>query len=182
MTAGAVLCGGTSRRMGTDKALVEVDGVPMAVRVADALEGGGCRPVAFVGGDVALLDRFGRTTVPDDWPGAGPLGGVLTALRATEDDVVAAACDLPFVDVGSVRALIDAGAGFDVAVARTTRLQPALAWWSQGALERVLELWRGGTRSLLEAIAALSSVEVEVDASVVRNINTPADLAGGTYE
>ncbi|MET0580139.1 MAG: NTP transferase domain-containing protein, partial [Ilumatobacteraceae bacterium] len=80
MTAGAVLTGGSSRRMGTDKAFVEVDGVPMAERVAAALSGGGCSPVSYVGGDVALLARFGRTVHADRFPGAGPLGGVLTAL------------------------------------------------------------------------------------------------------
>ena len=44
MTAGAVLCGGQSRRMGTDKAVVEVDGVAMAERVAEAVGVGGVPP------------------------------------------------------------------------------------------------------------------------------------------
>ena len=41
MTAGAVLCGGQSRRMGTDKAVVEVDGVAMVERVAEDVGVGG---------------------------------------------------------------------------------------------------------------------------------------------
>ena len=70
MTAGAVLCGGASRRMGTDKAFVEVGGQPMAERVAAALEEAGCAPVVFVGGERrahpvgAFLDLFALR--PDD--------------------------------------------------------------------------------------------------------------------
>ena len=43
--AGAVLCGGASRRMGSDKALLGVEGRAMAVRVAGALAAAGGRPV-----------------------------------------------------------------------------------------------------------------------------------------
>ena len=69
MTTGAVLCGGASRRMGTDKALVEVDGVPMAERVAGALHAGGCAPVVFVGGDGA---RAGPRSDDRRSPTGGP--------------------------------------------------------------------------------------------------------------
>ncbi|HEX6659266.1 MAG TPA: molybdenum cofactor guanylyltransferase [Ilumatobacter sp.] len=182
MTAGAVLCGGRSRRMGTDKAVVEVDGVAMAERVARTLEAAGCRPVVLVGGDVALLERFGRTTVADAWPGEGPLGGVLTALGAIgSDGVVVAACDLPWLDVATVRAVAGAGDAatppVDVAVATTERLEPALAWWSGRALGRVTEIWEDGVRAIHEAIGRLTAVRVEVDPTALHNVNTAADLA-----
>ena len=182
MTAGAVLCGGQSRRMGTDKALVEVDGVAMVERVADALELAGCRPVVLVGGDVALLERFGRPTVPDEWPGEGPLGGVLTALRAVgAEGLVVAACDLPRLDATTVRAVIEAAdaaePSVDVAVARTGRLEPALAWWSGGALGPLTDAWTEGMRAVREAIGTLSAVIVDVDAAALHNVNTAADLA-----
>src|SRR5438045_3278547 len=48
---GAILAGGSSSRMGTDKALVEVDGRPMALHVADALRAGGAEVVVLVGAD-----------------------------------------------------------------------------------------------------------------------------------
>lgn len=90
--AGAVLCGGASRRMGRDKALIPVDGRTLAGRVADALDAAGASPVVAVGGDLAALRAEGLTAVPDAMPGAGPLAGIVTALgpgrdRATTLDV-----------------------------------------------------------------------------------------------
>lgn len=128
---GAVLTGGASRRMGRTKALIEIDQVPMARRVADALTGGGCTEVVLIGGSPTELATIGRTVIPDLHPGDGPLGGVLTALawsrsRSTSpvddgfhdglDDgdhdarrpthVVVAACDLALLDAESVTSLL----------------------------------------------------------------------------
>ena len=146
MTAGAVLCGGQSRRMGTDKAVVEVDGVAMAERVAEALEPAGCPRWCSSEVTSPLLERFGRPTVADEWPGEGPLGGVLTALRAVGSEaVVVAACDLPslmpppFVPWSRRRS--SPTPSIDVAVARTGRLEPALAWWSSGSLRPLTDVW-----------------------------------------
>ena len=47
--SGAVLTGGRSRRMGTDKALVAVEGRPMVVRVAAALRAAGARGLPVAG-------------------------------------------------------------------------------------------------------------------------------------
>jgi molybdenum cofactor guanylyltransferase len=178
VTAGAVLCGGRSRRMGTDKALLEVDGVAMAERVARALAAGGCSPVVFVGGDSATLVRFGRPLLIDRWPGEGPLGGILTALAGADgDDVVVGACDVPMLDGSTVEALIAAGAAdVDVVVAVTDRLEPALACWSAAARSRIERRWERGVRALHEVIGELRSAEVRVDPAVMRNVNAPSDL------
>ena len=79
--AGAVLVGGASRRMGVDKASLEVDGRPLAVTACSALLGAGISPVAVVGGASHPPLPPGVKWLPDRWPGEGPLGGILTALR-----------------------------------------------------------------------------------------------------
>jgi molybdopterin-guanine dinucleotide biosynthesis protein A len=164
--------------MGTDKAFVEVAGVPMAERVAGALAAAGCDPVVFVGGDTALLARFGRDVYPDRFPGQGPAGGVVTALHALDDDVVVAACDLPLLSPTTVAALIEAaGAEVDIVVAATDRLQPALAWWAAASRPVVEQRWAEGRRSLHDLVDGLRSRTVTLDADAVRNVNTPADLA-----
>jgi molybdenum cofactor guanylyltransferase len=176
---GAVLVGGASRRMGRPKALIDVGGSPMAVRVAEALGDGGCAPVRLVG-DGTLPDDVGYPVVGDRWPGEGPLGGVITALLDAGGDVVVAACDLPDLDAATVRAIRDAP-GADEAeavVATTDRLEPALARWNQRALEQLTALFAAGERALHAALGSLDVIEVAVDPTALRNVNSPGDLGG----
>jgi molybdopterin-guanine dinucleotide biosynthesis protein A len=178
---GAVLCGGDSRRMGRDKALIPIDGEPMAGRVAAALAGGGCDVVVLVGGDRELLQAAtGRNWVPDRWPGEGPLGGLLTALSAGAGrDVVVAACDLPDLDADAVRAVISAAqtADADVAAVVAVTTHPHLVgWWRASSESAVRALYDGGERGIRRALRQLRVVEVPVGDHVVRNVNTPDDI------
>jgi molybdopterin-guanine dinucleotide biosynthesis protein A len=177
-TAGAVLCGGASSRMGRDKALIEVDGVSMVERVSRALEAGGCRPVVIVGGDRARLSAVSaREVVPDTWPGEGPLGGVIDAVRrfgaGGADGVVVAACDLPDLTADSVTAIAAAGGA---AVAVADRLHPGVARWPIAAVGRLEALFEAGVRSLQEALDALGAVPIAVEPAALRNVNRPGDL------
>ena len=80
MLVGAVLTGGSSRRMGRTKALIEIEGVPMASIVAEALAGAGCESVVAIGGEPDELSGLDIAVLPDEYPGQGPLGGVISAL------------------------------------------------------------------------------------------------------
>jgi molybdenum cofactor guanylyltransferase len=177
--AGAVLVGGASRRMGRPKALIEIDGSPMVVRVAVALGAGGCAPVRLVGVG-ALPDDVGYPVVADRWPGEGPLGGVITALVDAGGDVVVAACDLPDLDAATVRAIRDAPGGdaAQAVVAITDRLEPALARWNHHALDELTAIFATGERALHAALGRLDVVEVAVDPAALRNVNSPGDLGG----
>lgn len=98
--SGVVLAGGSSRRMGTDKALLEIDGETLLARAVRCLTEAGAAPV------VAATGRAGRLG-PLPWPevddgvhaGAGPLAGLLAGLRCSPANVVAVlAVDLPDAD------------------------------------------------------------------------------------
>lgn len=198
MIVGAVLTGGASRRMGATKALIDIDGVAMARRVVDALEAGGCEPVVLIGGSPSELAPIQASVVEDQHPGAGPLGGVITALawartlpRGDASDasalrVVVSACDLARLDGGSVARLIsvatratEQGSAADVVVAHDDRRQPALAVWDADVLDRLRALFVDGVRSLNSAVDAVRWTSCQVDASAMTNVNRPTDLVGG---
>jgi molybdopterin-guanine dinucleotide biosynthesis protein A len=183
--------------MGRDKALVEVDGRPMAVRVAEALAaaGAGEANVIAVGGDAGRLSAHGLTAVPDRWPGAGPLGGILTALgakagpgpdpgRPAADIVLVAGCDLvapdPEAMAATVAALVaDPAAAvatpvlagrrrWDQAVWRRSRARDALAWQ-----------FEAGERAIHSAVAGARLAVVDVHGlapEALADADTPAEL------
>jgi molybdopterin-guanine dinucleotide biosynthesis protein A len=182
--SGAVLCGGKSTRMGRDKAFVVIDGTPMARRVADALTAAGCAPVVAVGGDGDALARIGLDTIPDGWPGEGPVGGVITALRSsTADIVVVVACDTPWLDAATVTALLEVLVHHPsavAAVARTDRVEPLCAVWRRSVLPMVEAAFDGGERRLHRVLSSMPTTMpvamVPVPDDVLRNVNAPADV------
>lgn len=184
--AGAVLTGGSSTRMGTDKASFPIDGIPMAKRVAAALRSVGCSPIVFVGGDPLSLGPLGERLVPDMAPGAGPAGGVVSAISAVEVTesavglVVIASCDLPFLSTLQLRPLITAiefaGDSVDVAVARNDAVQPLCGVWRSSTLPVITNAFEAGVRSVFGLLDLLRVLEVTVEPAGLRNVNTLADL------
>jgi molybdopterin-guanine dinucleotide biosynthesis protein A len=178
---GAVLAGGASRRMGRPKAFVEVDGTAMARRVADTLAEAGCRPVVAIGGDAEAMAGLDISTVADSHPGEGPLGAIITALEhAAPCPVLVAACDLPWLDVATVAALIAARRDdIDVVAATTDRIEPLLSLWSPSALEHTRVAFAAGDRAVHVVLEGLRVHTVEVAPSALRNVNRPDDLLAG---
>jgi molybdenum cofactor guanylyltransferase len=183
--AGAVLCGGRSRRMGRDKALVEVGGVPMARRVASALADAGAADVVMVGGDAAALARLGLRAVADRWPGYGPLGGIVTALSAlgAAELLLVAACDLVDPSPATLAATVGALAGADHAAVAAPVLDGRPRWdqaaWRATALGPLTRQFESGERAIHRAVAAAQLTVVDVPGvprSSLLDADTPADL------
>lgn len=179
--SGVVLCGGASRRMGRDKALIEVDGCAMATRVADSLWEAGATEVLAIGGDAAALSALGLVVRADDEPGGGPLPATLTALRAaSEPMVMVASCDLLHPDPTSIRSVVEAlqarpDAQGAVPLVAAHRQWTHAAWW-RSSLPLLETAHRYGARSLHRAAADLALVEVRLSSASVADANHPSDL------
>jgi molybdopterin-guanine dinucleotide biosynthesis protein A len=180
---GIVLCGGASRRMGSDKALLQIDGVPMAQRVAEALLGCGLSAVMAVGGDGPALTRSGLRFVADRWPGAGPLGGIVSALESTEAPVVVvAACDLVHPSAGSFGRLVaslvaDERADVAVPLLDGRRQFDQLAIRRARAHPHLRSAFDGGVRSIHGGLNGLAVHEVAgLAPATLQDADTPSDL------
>jgi len=173
--------------MGQDKALLVVDGDPMAVRVADALRAAGAAEVWAVGGDPVALARLGLTVVADDRPGDGPFLAVITALRhAGQRVVVVLSCDLLRPSSGAVTAVVDAlqDAGSEALVAVPVvggHRQWTHAAWRVGARKALEAAHEAGARSLRRGATGLALIEVHgLDPVHMADADTPADLASAS--
>lgn len=178
---GAILTGGASSRMGTDKALLRVEGVPMALRVAHAILGAGAKEVCAVGGDAESLAALGLRTVPDEAPHQGPLAGIIAALHsAPYDVVVVAACDMPWIESSHVARLVTALSTRDAVLsAAHDQVQPLFSVWRRASCAQLDDAFRAGERSPRRALERLDYAVVNLDAGLWSvDLDTPEDFDG----
>lgn len=103
---GGLLVGGASLRFGRDKALAQLEGRPLAERVAAALAAVTQEVVLLGAGPVpASLDGLAR--IADDPRARGPLAGLLGGLAARPGRAwLVAACDQPWLDAAALAWLV----------------------------------------------------------------------------
>lgn len=181
-----MLCGGASRRLGVDKASECVGGLPLAVVMGRVARAAGAGAVVGVGARPPAADALvadGMSVVADRWPGAGPSGGVVTALRASDADLlVVLGCDHPWLRPATVATLVAA------MVAEPT--WPAVVAEADGRLHPTVGVWRvaacatpaaayfaDGGRSLLGLVEQVGARRAAVEGAEVRDVDTPDDLA-----
>ena len=104
---GAILAGGGATRFGgRPKGLERIGGERILDRLVDRfVDALGALPLLVANDAAAPTWRPDLSVVPDVRPGAGALGGILTAVAAGPEPVVCVAWDMPFVPAGLLRLL-----------------------------------------------------------------------------
>ena len=139
--AATLLAGGRSRRMGRNKALLQVEGKTVLQLLANRLSE--LTDQVFVSApDPSEYAFLNLVTVRDVYPGHGPLAGLHAALLSTSRRwVLVLACDLPGVSAVLLRQLVDSAEGHDAVIPATRDglLHPACAVYSRNCLPIVEE-------------------------------------------
>jgi molybdopterin-guanine dinucleotide biosynthesis protein A len=167
---GVLLVGGASTRFGSPKALARFDGETLAERAWRTL-GEACDERLAVGKEGDGLEL--PFALADDGSDVrAPLAGIVAGLRAAPTDVaVMLPVDAPLITPELLRALAEACA--DVAVTHTGPLPAAFRKTALPVLERRLADQR---LALHEAFAELDTRRIEVDETLLANVNTPDEL------
>jgi molybdopterin-guanine dinucleotide biosynthesis protein A len=172
--------------MGRDKALLPFHGRPLAGVVAAALaEAAGS--VVLVG-NPALATVTGFPAIPDLFPGEGPLGGIITALRHTTADWnLISACDMPELTAPFLSVLFRAAEACDpdmlLPVSPGGRPEPLCAVWNRRALGPLEAAFAEGERKIRAALSGLRALHYRItEVTPFQNVNTPEDWSGYAAE
>jgi len=191
-----LLAGGENRRMGAEKWLLPLGGVPVLTRLASEFAGT-ADDIAVVlpyDADQALRARAEEAvgTIRVRWltdaePSAGPLAGIEVAMSASDCDCfLACAADMPFArrDIASVLFDLCGREGVQAAVpVRGGRLQPLFAAYRKDALAALRTYRAEGGRKVMGWIDRLHASIVpeerfamlDPEERALFNMNTPED-------
>jgi molybdopterin-guanine dinucleotide biosynthesis protein A len=164
--------------MGRNKALLPYRDGTLIQDIADTAR--------LAAGSVTLVGRSGDYThtgiaaIEDLWPGEGPLGGIVTALKHSQAQwTLILACDMPGLNAAFLGDLYAFATGSPaqavVPVSSPERREPLCAWYNRRALEPLETLFLSGARSPSAALDALRVEYVLCDGWDVSNVNTPGE-------
>ena len=183
-----ILAGGRSQRLGQNKALTAIGGKTLIERVIERL-----RPLTSQLLVITSSERTGwlpageADVLVDLYPGKGSLAGIYTGLVAARSShSIVVACDMPFLNTGLLRYMIELSPDFEAVVPRLGegRVEPLHAIYARSCLDGMkLRL----ERNQLEVHSFLDSIRVRhieraecerLDPQLLSffNINYPADL------
>lgn len=183
---GAILAGGRSTRMGTNKAVLEFGGQRLIEGLLRKI-----RPlfpeVLIIANESAPYADLDVTVLPDRIPDKGSLGGIYTAVHSSRfPQTFCIACDMPLANPAVIAYLRDQAEGFDVVVPRTEDgYQPLHAVYGKACLPRMEAMIRAES---LKIDRLFPSVQVRtIEAAELRdldpslrcfvNVNTREELA-----
>jgi len=159
-----ILAGGKSKRKGSDKAAIKLQGKPLLAHVLEKME-----PL-FSGLLISvhtLRPGLKHTQIIDDSTGRGPMVGIKRALEEAKTDwVFVIACDMPFVSTPLIQELANKRESHDAVVSHVhDRPQPLFGFYATTCLpmmETQIQLRQRSMMRLLDKLDTCLVSELEV--------------------
>jgi molybdopterin-guanine dinucleotide biosynthesis protein A len=184
-----VLAGGASRRMGHDKRVALIDGVPMLLRTIERLAPSPTLVILDPQRPPSIALPGHVTVVPDSRPGEGPLAALEAGLGAVSQDIVlVVGADMPRLAPAVLQLLVgrlaDDPSAHVACLADEDRPRPLpLALRRAPVLARLPALLDAGERRLRVLLEGARSVPpsawlpLDPTRGTLQDVDTPADLA-----
>ncbi len=182
---GLILLGGKSSRYGSNKALVEIEGVRLIERVVGVMKSIFHRVILLTN----TPEEYAYLRLPmveDLIKGLGPMGGIYTGLMTMSDETgFLVACDMPFLSGKLIRHMVEVRDDFDTVVPRMDwMLEPLHALYSKKCIPVIREAIEERQYQIAKCFARMrvrymDEEEIRLwdqDLRSLFNINKPQDL------
>ena len=177
-----ILAGGKSTRMGTDKALIEINDKSLLENAIDL-----CKPISssiLISSNFEEHKKYSYEVIPDEIPDCGPIGGIYSCLKETETEWnFVLSVDSPFVELEFIRNLISEIDNTNAIVPIHSRgKEPLIALYHKNSLSEIEKRIKSGNYKMYDLVDTLSTKFVdskkwlEKYPNLFHNINRPEDL------
>ncbi len=189
-SAGIILCGGKSERMGRAKPLLPFGNEVLLQRVARNLSQA-VNPLIIVAAPGQSLPKlsYEATIVYDRQPGCGPLEGLAMGLKAlpkTIDCAFVTGCDTPFISPAFIQRIVALLDEYAVAIPKANgRYHPLCAAFSKKVLPDIEKMLDRGERRMGLLIELITNrdvlpdewIDIDPQSKCLCNLNNPEDYA-----
>ena len=185
-----ILAGGRSRRMGRNKALIEIGGRPL-VEIMVERASLFADKVFISANNPQIFSFLPFQVVPDIYPEQGPLSGLHAVMKQhVYTYYITLACDIPALPASLIRRMLDIAKGFDAVIPQTPdgMAHPLAAVYSRACLPSIEDALLNKANKFIDLFHSnklrvrwIYPDEGEFTENDLVNINTPDDLRGFQY-
>ena len=179
---GIILAGGKSSRMGEDKGLILLNGIPMVqylINVFDDLK----IPVIIISNN-DNYNKFKRPVFQDIIKEKGPAGGILSALTFSKTEInIIVSCDSPFITAELINFLRNCHQNNQVTIPiYENRIHPLIGVYEKEVSTSFEQSIKDNQLRIRDILKKLNTKEVEIPQSIIKdglclaNINTKQEL------
>ena len=176
-----IMAGGKSSRMGTDKALLEVNGKKFIEQLMEEFDGFEEKIIAR--GNNPLVENVFWKVVKDVYQDRGPIGGLHAVLHTCESEALfCVSCDMPFMRkemADYLCSLMEPDCDAVITKTKDGRVHPMCAVYRKEIAGMLEEQILSGNNRMMSAFDRLRVkyilIELEQEAIQLVNINTPQD-------
>ena len=182
---GVILAGGKSKRMGTNKAFLEINGQRMIDQIVDIFKNTFEEVILVTNSPIEYL-HLDLRIVTDLVPNKGALGGIFTGLfYASFHHIFVTACDMPFLNKGFIDYMVSKAGNFDAVVPLSSDgLEPLHAIYSKRCIRHIetqlesddLKITNFYPKVRVKEIGHHEILSFDPKSSLFFNINTTEDM------
>jgi molybdopterin-guanine dinucleotide biosynthesis protein A len=166
--------------MGSDKGLIQYNGMPMIKHLIDLLKKLDINPTIVSGN--SEYEKFGATVISDLVNDKGPIGGIYTALEYSHSEKnLILSCDTPNLTEEIITELVDRSINDEITIVEHEgRDHPLIGVYTKSSASKIKEAIQVGELKITLVLESIGFKRLKIQTSknskAFLNANNPLDL------